>query len=209
VIFTISAALPFGLNAVGLIIGAALIARIPAARRPAGARPSARAFLSEVPGGLRWLWRSAFVRSIIVTDAGLTFFTQMWVPLLVLLIRHFEHRALQVLALAATAAAVLALAATAAAVLALAATAAAVLVLTLRQRLVPPELLGRVNSASRTLSTSAVPLGALAGGAIAGILGLRASFWFSGAAVAVLTVTFRLTPPTVRGPAARDQGWAG
>jgi MFS family permease len=85
VIFAMSAALPFGLNAIGLIIGAALIARIPVARRPAGARPSARAFLREVPAGLRWLCRSGFVRSIIVTGAALTFFTQMWVPLLVLL----------------------------------------------------------------------------------------------------------------------------
>lgn len=38
-----------------------------------------------MPAGLRWLWRSAAVRSIIVTGAGLTFFTQLWVPLLVLL----------------------------------------------------------------------------------------------------------------------------
>ena len=80
-----AAALPFGLNSLGLIIGAALIARIPVARRPAGARPPARSFLSEVPAGLRWLWRAGLVRSIIVTGAGLTFFVQLRVPLLVLL----------------------------------------------------------------------------------------------------------------------------
>jgi MFS family permease len=233
VMFTMSAALPFGLNAVGLVIGAALIARIPAARRPAGARPSARAFLSEVPAGLRWLRNSASVRSIIVTGAGLTFFTQMWVPLLVLLatgplglsktgygvmlalgavagvagaaatpllIRRFERRTLQLLALAATAAGVLALAAFPSPVV----TALAwgdsgfafalwnVLSVTLRQRLVPPELLGRVNSASRTLSTLAVPAGALAGGAVAAVLGLRAAFWVSGVAVTVLAAVFAL-----------------
>jgi MFS family permease len=234
VIFTMSAALPFGLNAVGLLIGAALIARIPGARRPAGARPSARAFLSEVPAGLHWLWRSAFVRSIIVTGAGLTFFTQMWVPLLVLLatgpmglsktgygvmlalgaiagvagaaatpllIRRFEHRALQVLALAATAAGVLALAAFPTPVVAALVWGESgftfalwnVLSVTLRQRLVPPGLLGRVNSASRTLSTTAVPSGALAGGAVAAVLGLRAAFWLSGLAVTVLAAVFALT----------------
>jgi MFS family permease len=48
VIFTTTAALPFGMNSLGLIIGAALIARIPVARRPAGARPSARAFLPDM-----------------------------------------------------------------------------------------------------------------------------------------------------------------
>jgi MFS family permease len=239
VIFAMSAALPFGINALGLIIGAALIARIPVARRPAGARPSARAFLGEVPAGLRWLWRSGFVRLIIVTGAGLTFFTQMWVPLLVLLatgpmglskagygvllalgaiggvagaaatpllIRRFEHRALQVLALAATAAGVLALAAFPTPVVAALVWGDTgftfalwnVLSVTLRQRLVPPGLLGRVNSASRTLSTTAVPLGALIGGAIAGMLGLRASFWLSGLAVAILAVTFTLTRPAPR-----------
>jgi predicted MFS family arabinose efflux permease len=228
-----SAALPFGLNAVGLIIGAALIARIPVARRPAGARPSARAFLGEVPAGLRWLWRSAFVRSVIVTGADLTFFTQMWVPLLVLLatgpmglsktgygimlalgaiagvagaaatpllIRRFEHRALQVLALAATAAGVLALAAFPTPVVAALVWDESgftfalwnVLSVTLRQRLVPPGLLGRVNSASRTLSTTAVPSGALAGGAVAAVLGLRAAFWLSGLAVTVLAAVFAL-----------------
>jgi MFS family permease len=84
-IFATSAALPFGLNAVGLITGAALIARIRIARRPAVIRPSAREFLSEVLAGLRWLWRTGFVWSIILTGAALTFFTQMWQPLLVLL----------------------------------------------------------------------------------------------------------------------------
>jgi predicted MFS family arabinose efflux permease len=52
-----------------------------------------------------------------------------------------------------------------------------------------------VNSASRTLSTTAVPLGALAGGAVADALRLRASFWLSGFAVAMLAVAFALTSP--------------
>jgi MFS family permease len=247
VIFAMAAALPFGLNSLGLIIGAALIARIPVARRPAGARPSARAFLSEVPAGLRWLWRAGLVRSIIVTGAGLTFFIQMWVPLLVLLatgpmglsktgygvmlalgaiggvtgaaatpllIRRFEHRALQLLALAATAAGVLALAAFPTPVVAAVAWGDTgftfalwnVLSVTLRQRLVPSELLGRVNSASRTLSTSAVPLGALAGGTVAGAFGLRAAFWLSGLAVAVLAAEFALTAPRPAGDLSGQQG---
>jgi hypothetical protein len=47
--------------------------------------------------------------------------------------------------------------------------------------------------AARTRSTAAVPLGALAGGAVAGAFGLRASFWLSGLAVAVLAAAFALT----------------
>jgi hypothetical protein len=91
-----------------------------------------------------------------------------------LLIRRFAHRPLQWLTLAATAAGVLALALAAFPSPVVAALACGdsgfafalwnVLSVTTRQRLVPAGLLGRVNSASRTLSTAAVPAGALAGG---------------------------------------------
>jgi predicted MFS family arabinose efflux permease len=44
----------------------------------------------------------------------------------------------------------------------------------IRQRVVPAEILGRVNSAARTLSFTALPAGALAGGITADVAGLRA-----------------------------------
>ncbi|MFB9837673.1 MFS transporter, partial [Actinoallomurus acaciae] len=78
-----------------------------------------------------------------------------------------------------------------------------VLSMSLRQRLVPPEILGRVNAASRTLSMTAAPLGALAGGWIAHALGLRAPLWASGIALAVLTpFAVRLWRPRSSGGAA-------
>jgi Transmembrane secretion effector len=43
-----------------------------------------------------------------------------------------------------------------------------------RQRVVPPEILARVNSAARTLSFTALPAGSLAGGIVANLAGLRA-----------------------------------
>jgi predicted MFS family arabinose efflux permease len=115
-----------------------------------------------------------------------------------MLIRRFSQRSLQVFALAATAAGVLALAAFPDPVVAALAWGDTgftfalwnVLSVTLRQRLVPPELLGRVNSASRTFSTAAVPLGALAGGAVANAAGLRAPFWLSAIALAFLSLIF-------------------
>lgn len=55
----------------------------------------------------------------------------------------------------------------------------------LRQRLVPGHLLGRVTAAGRTLSFSAAAVGALGGGALASDAGLQAPFLFSGV-VAVL-----------------------
>jgi MFS family permease len=50
-----------------------------------------------------------------------------------------------------------------------------------RQHLVPPQLLGRVNSVYRMLSTGLMPLGALAGGLIAHESGLRAAYPAAGA----------------------------
>jgi MFS family permease len=231
-IFAASAALPFGLNAVGLLLGVALLAPTRTAARPVAARGvHVRQLLSQIPEGMRWLLRNRRVRVIIFAGTGLTFLVQLWQPLLVLLalgpmrvsqtgygvmlalgsiagiggalatpmlIRRFSQRSLQVFALAATAAGVLALAAFPDPVVAALAWGDTgftfalwnVLSVTLRQRLVPPELLGRVNSASRTFSTAAVPLGALAGGAVANAAGLRAPFWLSAIALAFLSLIF-------------------
>ncbi|MGH3913458.1 MAG: hypothetical protein ACRDTC_08610 [Pseudonocardiaceae bacterium] len=61
-----------------------------------------------------------------------------------------------------------------------------------RQRIVPAGTLGRVNSAARTISMSAAPLGALAGGITAGQFGLGAPIWLSSAALFALLVTYAL-----------------
>ncbi|MET9241257.1 MFS transporter [Nonomuraea sp. NPDC003709] len=114
------------------------------------------------------------------------------------LVRRFDRRWLQVAALAVCAVVDLALAAypnPVTGALAWGGTGAGfavwnVLSVTLRQREVPPELLGRVNSASRTLSMAAAPLGALAGGALAAVAGLRAPLWIAGVALTVLAVAF-------------------
>jgi MFS family permease len=45
-----------------------------------------------------------------------------------------------------------------------------------RQRLTPDEVLGRVTAAWRTVALGAIPAGALAGGLVASMLGLRAPF---------------------------------
>ncbi len=55
-----------------------------------------------------------------------------------------------------------------------------VVTVTLRQRIVPPELLGRVNSAYRMLGWGLMPLGALAGGFVAHAAGLRAAYVVGG-----------------------------
>lgn len=55
-----------------------------------------------------------------------------------------------------------------------------IVTVTLRQRIVPAELLGRVNSVYRMLGWGLMPLGALAGGFIAHAAGLRAAFVVGG-----------------------------
>jgi MFS family permease len=56
-----------------------------------------------------------------------------------------------------------------------------VVTLSMRQRIVPSDLLGRVNSAYRMLGWGLMPLGSLAGGLIAAELGIRAAYPIAGA----------------------------
>ncbi len=58
----------------------------------------------------------------------------------------------------------------------------------LRQELIPPSLLGRVNSAYLLFSTGSVALGSLLGGLMARTYGVTAPFWFAGVSVAVLAL---------------------
>ncbi|MFF5447857.1 MFS transporter [Streptomyces sp. NPDC012888] len=250
VLFALSPALPFGLNAVTMAVGVLLLARVratgPCAAAPGtgaatdtGADPGpgtartriVRTVAADAVAGMRWLWRARHVRTIVLTGSALTFFTMAWEATLVLLAlgpmgvsetgygvmlaagaiggvagamvtpvltRRFDRRRLQIASLATTAVLVLALAAfphPALAALAWGGTGAAfavwnVLSVTLRQRLVPAELLGRVNSANRTFSMAAVPLGALTGGLVADAFGLRAPLWLSAVALTAVTLAY-------------------
>lgn len=74
----------------------------------------------------------------------------------------------------------------------------------LRQRLTPDGLLGRVGSAHRLVALGAAPIGALLGGAVANLVSVRATFLTGGlllllglAVVARLLTTERLTPSVV------------
>jgi predicted MFS family arabinose efflux permease len=61
-----------------------------------------------------------------------------------------------------------------------------VVTVSLRQRVVPDDLLGRVNSAYRMLGWGMIPLGALTGGFVAHLAGLRAPFLVAGIARGVV-----------------------
>ncbi|MEV0730998.1 MFS transporter [Polymorphospora sp. NPDC050346] len=69
----------------------------------------------------------------------------------------------------------------------------------LRQRSVPGELLGRVTAAGRTLSFSAAAVGALLGGGLASVAGVEAPFLFSGVVAVLATVAwYVVSRPTGR-----------
>ncbi|MDN3358506.1 MFS transporter [Actinomadura sp. DC4] len=71
---------------------------------------------------------------------------------------------------------------------------------TLRQLHVPPDMLGRVNAGYRTITYGAMPLGALAGGAVGGLLGFRVTLALAGAGLIAGAVVF------LRSVAARLRG---
>jgi len=59
---------------------------------------------------------------------------------------------------------------------------------TLRQRLCPAHLLGRVNATMRFLIMGMFPLGALLGGLLGQVIGVRATLWVSGVLIALSSV---------------------
>jgi MFS family permease len=61
-----------------------------------------------------------------------------------------------------------------------------VLTMSLRQSLIPERMFGRVQGAYRTVVWGAIPVGSLAGGAVAHVLGVAAVFVVSGAGLLVL-----------------------
>ncbi len=65
---------------------------------------------------------------------------------------------------------------------------------TLRQRLTPPDRLGRVISASRTIAWGGIPVGAFGGGLIADHVGLRPLFVGGGFAICVIAALLVLGP---------------
>jgi MFS family permease len=67
-----------------------------------------------------------------------------------------------------------------------------VVTVSLRQRIIPDRLLGRVNSAYRLLGWGSMPVGAALGGAIGQLVSVRAVFLVSGALVLLLLIPLRV-----------------
>ena len=74
-------------------------------------------------------------------------------------------------------------------IMAVAGTTWNVITVSMRQRLIPPELFGRVNSVYRFIGTGSTAIGALIGGQIAFSFGLRATYLVSGFVLLVALIT--------------------
>ncbi|MBQ1026147.1 MFS transporter [Micromonospora sp. C95] len=127
------------------------------------------------------------------------------------LVARFQHRAVLTCSMAVTAGVPVLLAVVghrAVAVVVVVTTSAAfavlnVAALSVRQRLVPGGLLGRVVAASRLVTYSCTALGALAGGALAARAGIEAPFLFSGVVAVAATVAWWLASRPTTAPGLR------
>jgi len=80
-----------------------------------------------------------------------------------------------------------------------------VITVSLRQSMIPAELMGRVNSAYRLVGWGTIPLGAFVGGIVAKAFGIRAPFYGAGILliISALTLFRRMVPQIAAAEAAR------
>ncbi len=77
--------------------------------------------------------------------------------------------------------------------------------LTLRQTVTPDQYLGRVNAAMHLLSQGVLPIGALVGGSLAGVFGVRRTLLLGAAGVLLSTLWLLFSPlRSLRNPASLD-----
>jgi MFS family permease len=218
-LFAVSVALPFGLDAGTFALSAALLATLP--RRP-GAAAARVPIRTAIADGLRWLLGHRLLRTLALLLGVNNFCFQLGGVTLVLLATqtlHLDTRGYGLLLAGAALGSVLgglvnarvvarigslpallaALSTNVVLFLALGLSPDAtvlglllaangfvttlwnIVTVSLRQQIVPAELLGRVNSVYRMLGWGLIPPGALAGGLVAHGLGIRAGYPIAGA----------------------------
>ena len=80
-----------------------------------------------------------------------------------------------------------------------------VITVSLRQRMIPDQLFGRVNSMYRFIGGGSIPIGAILGGILADAFGLRWTFFVGGAVVhlSLIPAWSRITPTEIAAAEAR------
>ncbi|HYN95005.1 MAG TPA: MFS transporter [Pilimelia sp.] len=226
-LFVVSAAVPFGLDALTFAVAAALMAGIRAAPAAAGPRPRT-SLRAEIGDGVRWLWHHRLLRTLAVTmglgnvafcaafavfvlycrqrlglsAVGYGFLLTVFAvggllgsTVAARLVRTFGNTPVLRAGLAIEVVTHLTLAVTttpwvAAAILiafSIHATAWGVVVVSIRQRIVPSPLLGRVGSVYALLDLGGAAVGSLLGGLLATTWDVTTPFWVAAAAMTAIT----------------------
>ncbi|SDH78331.1 Predicted arabinose efflux permease, MFS family [Actinokineospora alba] len=226
-VFVIGAAMPFGINAVMFLLGAAVMATL-RYRPPPAEAVDRRPLRQEIGEGLRWLWRHELLRALAVVLCLMN--VAFFAPSAILVLYAKEHLSLPEIGFGLLLAvmAVGGLIGTGVAAraqkrfgdgtllragmvietathfgLALAgdvwvagatllvfgihASIWGVVAMSVRQRVIPDRLRGRVGSVYFLLVIGGASIGSLAGGLIARQWGVTAPMWVAGAAMIVLT----------------------
>jgi MFS family permease len=182
---------PFFVDAGSFFVAAALVLTITGVYRAPRRQPQEHPRLrTEIGEGLRWLWRHRLLRTLIVGSLLATRITRRIGPGRALLVAVVVSAAADI---------VVALTSNAYLVGVMGALGSSVgivwnvITVSLRQAIIPDELLGRVNSVYRFVGWGMMPIGAALGGAIATAFGLRATYWLGGASLfAMALLTFRI-----------------
>ncbi len=161
-LFVVAAAAPFGFEALTFAVAAVLIAGIRPV--PAGPQPGPPTTLrGEIAEGVRWLWRHRLVRTMAVSmGIGTIAFCAAFAVFVISCRQRLGLSDVEHLVRQVVA--------------------------SIRQRVVPDHLRGRVGSVYSLLDLGGAALGSLLGGLLASTWGITAPFWIAAGAMTAITV---------------------
>ena len=168
-LFGLAAVLPFAVNAGTLGIAVLLLLTLPSVFQPVPVEPARRDRVSplatlrrDLGEGARWLWQHPSIRDVTIGAGVVSAMDAAWFAVLVLYVIQILHQKPGAYGLLLAVAALGGIAAWALFNLT---------AVTMRQRLVPAALLGRVSSLYGAVGAGAEVLGAIGGGALAAAAG--------------------------------------
>jgi Transmembrane secretion effector len=190
-LFVLAAGLPFAFDAATFVLRAALVASI-RRRRVADPTPDRPRLRLEMAEGIRWLFAHPGLRMLAIAVCVMNITLGGALAILVLYVRDRLGQGVAWYECATHVSLALTrqpwVAALTFVTFGVHGGLWTVVTMTLRQKVVPQQLLGRVNSVYYTFDMGGFAVGSLAGGLLARGFGLTAPFWVAAAAVAVVAM---------------------
>jgi MFS family permease len=175
-LFVVAAAAPFAVHAAALGLSALLIASIRTHSTPVLTARTGN-FVASLREGLVWLWRHRLLRLLALMLGAANMCHMFGQAIFAKFVRDelgLGPRGFGILLATMSVGSIIG------------GTLWNVITVSLRQRLIPAELFGRVNSVYRFLGTGTMTIGAFLGGLIAFRFGLRATYWASAGILAIV-----------------------